>query len=282
MTQGSKTVSAITDAQGAYAFPDLAEGTWALQVEMPGFSPIRQDIGIIKDAPSPEWELKMLPLGQIQSVAAPAPSSQAAPPNPQTVSINGNPPAASTEKASATPADAPTTKRNSKKSAPVGPTNTKAAFQRADLNAAAPAGNSNSEAAAPGGDASTSQAPSELSARAADGLLINGSQNNGASSQFAINPAFGNGRRGPRSLYNGNVGVIVDNSALDARTFSYTGQDTAKPGYSRFQGVAAFGGPIKIPGLVKRNGPNFFVNYQWLRNRNAPKKRELPGTTRTR
>ena len=60
-------------------------------------------------------------------------------------------------------------------------------------------------AAAPAaGDAS--QSSSELSQRASDGYLVNGSSVNGASSNFGLNPAIGNNRRGPRSLYNGNIG----------------------------------------------------------------------------
>jgi hypothetical protein len=61
----------------------------------------------------------------------------------------------------------------------------------------------------------------------------------------------------------------MDDSAFDARAFSLTGQNTAKPSYSRLQGLASLGGPFKIPGLLKRNGPNFTINYQWTRNRNA-------------
>ena len=64
------------------------------------------------------------------------------------------------------------------------------------------------------------------------------------------------------------MGITVDNSVFDARTYSLTGQDTQKPDYNRMTGLLAFGGPFKIPHLVK-NGPNFTLNYQWLRNRNA-------------
>ncbi len=108
--------------------------------------------------------------------------------------------------------------------------------------------------------------PAEL---AADSFLINGSANNGAASPFAGFPAFGNNRRGPRSLYSGNFGLIANHSALDARNYSLTGQNTPKAQYSRFEGVFSLGGPIKIPKLLTRNGPNFTFNYQWLRNRNA-------------
>ena len=108
---------------------------------------------------------------------------------------------------------------------------------------------------APTGDTSTTLAPDQFSQRAADGLLINGTANNGAASPFAQSQAFGNNRSAGRSLYNANLGVILDNSALDARSFSLTGQDTPKPAYNRLQGVASFGGPVRIPHLL-RNGPN--------------------------
>ena len=70
-----------------------------------------------------------------------------------------------------------------------------------------------------------------------------------------------------RSLYNGGLGIFIDNSVWDARQFSITGQDTPKPAYNHFNSSIYFGGPLKIPHLLK-NGPNFFVGYQWMRNRN--------------
>ena len=39
-TQGSKKVSTVTDIQGAYSFPDLADGNWSIQLEMLGFAPL--------------------------------------------------------------------------------------------------------------------------------------------------------------------------------------------------------------------------------------------------
>ncbi len=101
--------------------------------------------------------------------------------------------------------------------------------------------------------------------RAADGLLVNGSQLNGGSTPFAQSFAFGNQRNGMRGLYNGGIGVIFDNSALDARPFSISGQSTPKPFYNRITGLATLGGPIRIPHLLY-HGPNFFVAYQWTRD----------------
>lgn len=113
---------------------------------------------------------------------------------------------------------------------------------------------------------SNQPAEDELSQSASDGFLINGSVNNGAASPFAQFAAFGNNRTGGRGLYNGGIGVIFDNSAFDARPFSLTGQQTPKPAYNRVTGLLALGGPLKIPHLFKQ-APNFFVNYQWTRNR---------------
>ena len=169
------------------------------------FTTIERDVSVEPGALASEWELKVQPLDQIQSVVAAAPVFN---------------PAAEVPK--------------SKEEAPA------AAVDDAD----------------------------ELSQKASDGFLINGTVNNGASTPFALAAAFGNDRRTPHSMYNGNIGMTVDNSTLDARSFSLTGQDTPKPVYNHLTGMASFGGPIKIPHLLK-NGPLLIVHYQWTRNRNA-------------
>lgn len=107
----------------------------------------------------------------------------------------------------------------------------------------------------------------ETDQRAADGFLINGSTNNGAASPFAQLAAFGNSRVGKRGLYNGGIGMILGNSALDASPYSLSGLLSPKPVYNRVTGLVNFGGPLKIPHILK-NGPNFFVGYQWTRDSN--------------
>ncbi len=242
--QDDKSFSAITNLDGLYSFPDLPDGVWTIQVEMPLFSPIEQEVTVGAGAAAAAWDLKLLPADQINALVTPAPRLQVA----------------------EAPAPALASKNKGKTAAPA-PTNTQTAFQRTDLNAASDA--ANADASAPAPDNTSPQDAAALSQRAADGFLINGSVNNGASSPFAQLQAFGNNRRGLRSLYNGNLGFSLRNSALDARSFSLTGQNTPKPGYNQMQGMASFGGPLKIPGLINRNGPNFIVNYQWVHNRNA-------------
>jgi hypothetical protein len=108
----------------------------------------------------------------------------------------------------------------------------------------------------------------ETNEQASDGFLVNGSVNNAATSQYSLSQAFGNTRSSGRSLYNGGLSAVFDNSAFDARPYSLSGLETEKPVYSRFTGGLYVGGPIRIPHLLPR-GPNFFVGYQWTRNQTA-------------
>jgi Carboxypeptidase regulatory-like domain len=211
-SQGAKKFVAVTDAKGAYAFPNLPDGVWSIQVEMLGFATLKGQFTAGQGAPASTWELKMLPFDQIHAQA-------------QTTELRLPRP--------------PPAREAADKSKP--------------------------EAAPAPAEAQASR--EELQQRAADGLLINGSENNAASSPFALLPAFGNNRNS-RSLYNGALGVYVDNSIWDARSFSLTGQNTPKPGYNHFTGIASFGGPLRIPHLLPR-GPNIFVGYQWTRNSTA-------------
>jgi len=196
----------ITDQQGAYSFPDLADGTWNIEVHMFGFAQLEQTIKVATDAPAAEWQMKLLPLDQIraklQTPLKPAPVANAT----------------------------------------VRPANIREPQQ------------------SPNDD--------ELATQAADGFLINGTRNNSAPLPFSLPAAFGNNRFGGRNLYNGGIGIIFNNSALDARPFSLTGQDTPKAAYNQMTAVVTLGGPLKIPDLFT-NGPNFFIGYQWTRNNNA-------------
>jgi hypothetical protein len=110
--------------------------------------------------------------------------------------------------------------------------------------------------------------PDEPPVQPSDGLLINGSVNNAATSQFSLAPAFGNNRTGKKGLYTGGIAAILDNSATNARPYSLNGENTPKADYNRFTFLATLGGPLNIPHLLPR-GPNFFVAYQWTRNGNA-------------
>ena len=239
-TRADASRTTVTDEQGRFRLANLDDGSWTIDVAMVGFSPIRRDIVVSPDTPPADFPLTVLPFDQIaagrtvRNEPAPvAPSTGGSKPSPRPPSGGGFERAAvTTSPAASAPAATPA--------------------------AAAPAG----DAVVAGGDAGA-----DRSADAADGFLINGSVNNSAASPFALLPAFGNNRRGPRSLYSGGIGVLLGNSAWDARPFSFTDQQTPRPSYSDAQVVGSFAGPVKLPGL--RNKANLFLGYQHTSNHDA-------------
>jgi trimeric autotransporter adhesin len=238
-TQGKKQFVAVTDPQGTYSLPDLAEGSFAIQIEMSGFSTIKQEMS----GTTTEFELKMLPLEAMHA---------------EVVQISAS------DSASAPVQELPKSRQAS------GPQAQQTPFQRTEIKAtdANPA-TAASETPSPSG-AFANLTQEDLSQRAADGLLINGSVNNSAASPFAQFARIGNAFRG-RRLYNGGLNFFVDNSRLNARSYSLTGQDTPEPSYNRFTGSFNFGGPLRIPFLFNNtnNAPTFFVSYQRVQNRRA-------------
>ena len=114
----------------------------------------------------------------------------------------------------------------------------------------------------------TPKPPEEANDQIADGLLINGSMNDAATSRFSTAAAFGNTRSGGRVLYNGGLEAIFDNSAIDARPYSLSGLEAPKSFYDRFTGSIGMGGPISIPHVLP-HGPFFYASYQWTRDNNA-------------
>jgi len=242
--QGSKQFVTTTDQQGLYSFPDLTDGKWTIEISMTGFAILKQEVVIGPNAPAGKWDLKLLPLdeikAQISSTGAGArrgmpAQANSAQPNTLDSRLRG-----SDEEKNRANGAASVRENEGENNAGKGEVNN--------------------------GENNDTGQPSigDLSQRAEDGLLINGSVLNGAASPFAQAFAFGNFRNRGSGLYNGGLGLIFDNSALDARPFSLSGQNTPKPAYNRVTGVATLGGPLRIPHLWE-HGPNFFVAYEWTR-----------------
>jgi hypothetical protein len=233
-TQGETRHIVVTNLQGAYLFPDLTDGSWTIQVEMTGFEPMSRVVETGPDQADAEWELAILPFSEMKAeVMDPA--------LPEAADELQSGEAGRMSGASVLPHKIET------EGIP--------AFQI-----------DRAQGEPPSIFANLTQ--EQLTERAADGFLINGSVNNSADSPFATSAAFGNNRRGIKSLYNGSLGLSLDNSALDARPFSLTGLDTPKPDYNRSQLSLTFGGPLIIPRLIK-GGPWFTLSYQRIRRRNV-------------
>src|SRR5689334_14696853 len=58
-TQSNKNLSATTDERGFYSFPDLADGLWVVEVDMPGFEKIVREVHVSATAAPMEWNLKL-------------------------------------------------------------------------------------------------------------------------------------------------------------------------------------------------------------------------------
>ena len=76
---GDKKLVAISDANGVYTFPDLPEGVWNMQVEMLCFTTLKMEVASAANAPSPEWELKLMPFDEIKGSAPPPATLPTAP-----------------------------------------------------------------------------------------------------------------------------------------------------------------------------------------------------------
>lgn len=213
VTRDGKTFSTVTDEQGVYAFPDLADGAWEIEIQMRGFATLKSEVTVGSNLPQAKFELRLLGLDKM--LAQTKVTTPAAPPNPQLAKR---------------PPSKPRQEEKAQQSAPSMPT---------------PAEENNDQTA--------------------DGLLVNGSDNNAATSKYSLSPAFGNRRPGTRGLYTGGFASAVSNSVFDARPYSLTGFQLPKAAYSRVIAGFSVGGPLIIPHLFY-HGPTFFVAYQWTRD----------------
>jgi len=74
--QADKKVVTTTDERGQFAFVELADGTWTLEVEMLGFAKLTREVGVAPAAPPPQFSLKILSEAELLATLEPL---QAAP-----------------------------------------------------------------------------------------------------------------------------------------------------------------------------------------------------------
>ena len=272
-TQGDKKVTAVTDGAGIYVFQDLADGVWQMQVEMQGFETQKREVAIAADTPPGEWQMKMLPFDQMKAGATAAPppppptsatTSSAAPatPNgtstaPATTTASAATPATTTASTAAGKSNGKSNNSKGKNGKSATPANAGTGFQRADVNASA------GTTPAPASDAAPPNMGSEASSGASEAMVVNGSTSNGVERR-----AFGNGRRGPGSLFRGDTVFTESNSDLNAHPYSLTGLNTAQPVTNNATFGVNFGGPLWIPHVLRPSG-NWFVSYTGRRNRTS-------------
>jgi len=95
---------------------------------------------------------------------------------------------------------------------------------------------------------------------AAEGMLINGSLNNGASTPFALPRGIGNNRPRLPSVRTYAIGLQLGNSAWDSGPYALSGTRAVKPSYTDTQITGTFEGQLRIAAL--RNPVTLTVSYQ--------------------
>lgn len=65
--RGNRTFATVSDINGFYSFADLSDGTWTIEVQMPYFEPVKQDVIVSKETPSGHWAMKMLTPAEVQA-----------------------------------------------------------------------------------------------------------------------------------------------------------------------------------------------------------------------
>jgi carboxypeptidase family protein len=254
--RADKQVVTTTDQAGIFHFADLDDGPWTIRVEMLGFETVSKDVAIAAGLAPSQWPLTLRNVQDLIQSIGPRVSTGS---NASTSAGGSNASVPAT-------ASRANTRNRSNTSGPA-------------TSPAAP-NPGNGPNAAPASAASNPSTPSDPFGTA-DGYLVNGSVNNGAASPFAQMAAFGNNRRGQRSLYNGGIGIQLGNSAWDARPFSFGAAQTPKPSYDTAQVLATFAGPIRLQRWF-RNSPNVFFGYQRVADQTATTQSALVPTRRER
>ena len=81
VAQDGQHFSTVTDEQGVYAFPDLKDGEWKIEIRMRGFATLKSQVTVGPNLPQGKFELTMLGLEQMLEQAKV--TTPEAPPNPQ-------------------------------------------------------------------------------------------------------------------------------------------------------------------------------------------------------
>lgn len=274
-TQGARSVSVVTDADGHYAFPLLNPGSWTVTVDMFGFDPLKTEVDYSAAHGPVNFNLLLKPspvLQRLQQFAA---------------RRNGN-------------AGAQATGQNLDNEI-------QNAFN-AQGQSPAPAfgggGSSNESFLVSGslspGMSANAQADSGPGMREASGVSVSGF---GASDEGGAAPGFGSGAgmggggfggrgggfgggrggfRGPRpgarrgqfgnhrrpSQIRGMASFTLNNSAVNAKPFSINGLDIPQAAYAQSRFSLIVGGPLVIPKIVKDPSTQFFLTYFGTRSRN--------------
>ena len=255
-TRGTTIVTTSTDQAGHYSFR-VGSGVWVVEVTMVGFQPARKTLTVSNKLERLDFALQL----KEPPVAARRAGSSDVKPGGQ----NPN--------ESSSPMENDLSINQTRPVTPVenGDDTNEAFLVSGTLNSgASPNAAPGASPSQPGlGDQSGRQGSAAGNPNVA-GFGSGGRRSKQSTSRSRVDAAAArqSGNRRRASQIRGTLGLRVENSALNAKPFSITGQDNAQPAYGQSHFSAAVGGPLVIPKIANDPGTFFFLNYSGTRYRN--------------
>ena len=303
VSQGDRRTLTTTDEEGRYEFPGLAPGTYTVEVRMFGFQPAHRQVPMGAASPAAEWSLELLPRS-----ASTAQQPQSGPRNRAPEQADGFRNVAEERNETSEPPVAPAPQNameNSNEAFLVnGTLSNGLQNSQNDFGLRSPfLGLAGAPDGVPGLDGGP--VPPGVSAQQSGPPAGPGGRFGGGPGGFG-GGGFGGGRggfgggglggrRGPggppgrnrpggngtffgnranrgRQGINGQASFSLNNSALDARPFSLTGQDIPQAAFAQSRFSVLVGGPLRIPKLLEKDTNTFFfISYFATRARNPYK-----------
>jgi hypothetical protein len=273
-TQGTTKIVAITDAKGEFLLPLLPPGDWTFEATMFGFAAAQKEVKDASAATRVDFTLQLQESQMARRIAGMAGRTGAA----QSV----NPIETQIQSETSAPA-AP---------AAIAPTSGNDAFLVGGSLSPGMATNAAPDSGfGPGfsrGELSTGMGAASSQAGGAPGFPTGGGGPGGGAGGggFGGGRGGGGGFRGPgggpggpgggrqfgnrraQSQIHGMFSFTLQNSALNAKPFSFTGQDVTQPSYAQSRFSIIVGGPLMLPKVVHDPGTFFYITYFGTRARN--------------
>lgn len=295
-SQGTQSVSTITDTDGHYGFALLPPGAWQIKVEMFGFDPLRQDVDFAAakgpvnleiHLTEPAYLRRMQPGGATSGSASSrsANNSQTAALDPELQSALNSSVAPSSAPASTGASGANETFLVSGSISPGAAEGAQPDFN-GEPRFGGPGGFGGENGNPPGFGGNTGQTGGGLPGGGGGfggpggfgggggrgGPAGFGGGNRGGRDGQGRRPGggngavFGNARRRTQTIH-GQASYTLANSAVNAQPFSINGLTLPQASYAQSRFSLIVGGPLVIPKLFKDPKTQFFLTYFGTRSR---------------
>ena len=255
-TQGATLVVTTTDQNGIYSI-QLGPGQWLVEVTMVGFQPAKKALTVSNASQKLDFTL------QLKQAPVAAPSSSSAGTRSSEQSRNERAPQIENELENnrAQPVTPVENGDDSNEAFLVSGTLYKGASPNAAPGSSSPQSGLAGQPAGQGGGTQNLNTP---------GFGDSGRSSRWSASRARVDSAAARqaGNRRQASQLHGTLTLRVENSELNAKPFSITGQDTHQPAYAQSRSTFAVGGPLTIPKIFKDPATFFFLNYSGTRYRN--------------